>query len=243
MPPPPPLPSLGAELGRLARTLGRARGARALGPPWRLLLLVLLALGVASRWFGPLPGLGALHGDWGGVAALALGLLLFPRLLLPVVAWALGPRPERLARVLDDAQGWRDDTSTALALEAGGAGAPGTLGGWLGAQTSARIQALSAGAGRPALPGRWPDRLLVAAIAFVFLAPGVGGLGPGFGRGPSEPRPAPSLARYDGVGTPAPLPLDLWLSAFAEDPPEVRALAPAQPPPPGAPGAPEGAGR
>ena len=104
------------ELRRLARgyarRVGRGRAAR-----WHVALLVLaVAAAFLSRAILPLPGLTWLEGRILPVAFAALALYGLGTLLAVVMTRILRPRVRLLARDLDERNGWRDETTTALSL-------------------------------------------------------------------------------------------------------------------------------
>lgn len=221
--------SLATEMTRLVREQGRVRGERVLGPLWRLVLWLALGAALYSRLGPGLPGLRALHGDVWLVAILVGLLLLLPRLLRPLVGLVVRPAPARLARALDDARGWRDDTSTAWSLRGAASSPtaePAPLLEFLHVQAAGRLREVAEARPAPTRRRLW-DTLAIALIALVLLLPGVGGWLPGHGAGGGAQPVAAGELPYSGVGTPAPMPADLWLGLFVEDPPEVRPLPPA----------------
>jgi hypothetical protein len=220
------MPALASELRRLHRAQG-ARHAQDRARRAHLLVLgAAVVLAFVSRAVHALPGLGRLEGRLvpsiiGGLLLLALGYLL-PRLLRQAARLWSKPGLAGIAAALDDAHGWRDETSTAAGLPETAAG--GVVPQLLLAQTAGRLRTLTVDAPVRWSPVAWPRVLLAALFVFLLIAPGVNGLlglrgaGQGDGKGLGQ---SPNAA---SVGEQAPIAADLFLTLFARDPLPVEPL-------------------
>jgi hypothetical protein len=218
-----PMEALRFELGRLARGEAHARAGGRAARVHLLLLVGAVLLAFVHRAVLPLPALRFLDGSWLRVAVAAAVLYLLGPLLARGLARALRPSLRETARRVDDAQHWRDETTTALDVEA--ASGDGAVAALLVAQSTGRVRDLASPEPAAAKPGRrWPRLLLAALFAFLLLAPGVDGLfgDRGAGRGGGA-----GLGQRDAlepVGPPAPMSAQLWLRDFLEYPPRVEPL-------------------
>jgi hypothetical protein len=214
-----------SQLDRMRRGWSRTRGRDLAGRAHLWLLLLALAGAIGSRTLGPWPGYASLEREILPSLAVAAFLLLLAPLLARLVAPWFRPSRARLARRLDDAQGWRDATDTALALGVEAAEAP--LGSFLSQQTSGRLRELDERRLWPARQGSvWIRRLLVLAFLFVLLAPGVDGLLGIRGPGRGDEAALGNRPETEGRERARPLEADEWLLYFVEEPMRVEALAP-----------------
>jgi hypothetical protein len=211
------------ELRRLARGCGNLRALRRATRVHRLVLVAAVALAFVHRAILPLPAFSAFAPSVARVVLVALGLVLVGPFLVRLLARAMRPAPGALARRLDDAYAWRDETSTAADVCAAGVGTP--VGVLLVQQAAGRVgeiepQALQ-GARRPR---RWVTLLLVALFVCVLLLPGVDGLLGERGGGRGEQGLLGRSEDLEPVGPPRPMKADFWMRFFVENPLPVEPL-------------------
>lgn len=210
------------ELRRLARGFAEAAARPRAARVHLLVLAAAVLLAFTHRAILALPVLRSIGTRWYWVLLAAAALYALGPLLARLLARALRAEPADLARALDDRNGWKDETSTAVSLPHDAGARPMTA--LLLAQATGRLREVKPAAATAA-PRRWMRLLLVAAFVFVLLAPGVDGLlgerGAGHGQEDGVIGTRDELAP---VGPPTPMRADFWMQSFIESPLPVEPL-------------------
>ncbi len=220
------MPALASELRRLDRSQGALRAQGRARRAHLLLLGGAVLLAFLSRAVHALPGLARLEGQLilsilTGLGLLGVGYLL-PRLLRWMSRWGSGTAWAGFAEQLDDAHGWRDETSTAAGLPEADTG--NAVPQVLVAQAAGRLRTLEIDAPRAWSPLAWPRLLLACLFVFLLIAPGVNGLLGLRGAGQGDDGGLGQSRKGALVGEQAPIAADLFLTLFARDPLPVEPL-------------------